>query len=42
MALANIRERLSLAYGTRAELAVEPTTDSFRVTVSIPMQERAA
>jgi len=42
MALANIRERLALAYGSRAGLAVEPTADSFRVTVSIPMREAAA
>jgi two-component system sensor histidine kinase AlgZ len=42
MALANIRERLALAYGERAGLAIEPTTDSFTVTVSIPMHEAAA
>jgi two-component system sensor histidine kinase AlgZ len=42
MALANIRERLALAYGERASLAIEPTGDTFRVTVRFPMHEAAA
>jgi len=42
MALANIRERLLLAYGERARLAIEPTAETFRVTVMFPMHEAAA
>jgi two-component system sensor histidine kinase AlgZ len=42
MALANISERLALAYGQRARLAVEPGDGSYRVTVMFPAQEKAA
>jgi two-component system, LytTR family, sensor histidine kinase AlgZ len=42
MALANIRERLLLAYGERARLAIEPGAESFRVTVMFPLHEAAA
>jgi two-component system sensor histidine kinase AlgZ len=42
MALANIRERLLLAYGESARLAIEPTAETFRVTVMFPMHEAAA
>jgi two-component system sensor histidine kinase AlgZ len=42
MALANIRERLLLAYGESARLAIDATTESFRVTVMFPRLEQAA
>jgi two-component system, LytTR family, sensor histidine kinase AlgZ len=42
MALANIRERLLLAYGEQARLSIEPGAESFRVTVMFPMREAAA
>jgi hypothetical protein len=42
MALANIRERLLLAYGPRARLAIEPSADSYRVTLMFPLCEKAA
>jgi len=42
MALANIRERLLLAYGERARLAIDATAESFQVTVLFPRLEEAA
>ena len=42
MALANIRERLLLAYGERARLAIDATAESFQVTVMFPRLEEAA
>jgi two-component system, LytTR family, sensor histidine kinase AlgZ len=42
MALANIRERLLLACGQRARLAIEPGTDTFRVTLAFPLREQGA
>jgi two-component system sensor histidine kinase AlgZ len=38
MALANIRQRLELVYGTRAALAVHEETDRFVVMVRIPLE----
>jgi two-component system sensor histidine kinase AlgZ len=42
MALANIRERLLLACGRRAKLAIDDGPDTFRVTVAFPYREKGA
>lgn len=42
MALANIRERLELAFGSRANLLVESDGGQFRVVLSFPYQQAAA
>jgi two-component system sensor histidine kinase AlgZ len=38
MALANIRQRLELVYGTKAALAVHEEADRFAVMVRIPLE----
>lgn len=42
MALANIRQRFELAYGTNANVAVEEADDVFSVKLSFPCEERQA
>ena len=42
MAMANIRQRFELAYGSRAKVDVEESDSDYSVKLQFPCEERAA